>query len=97
MPDYPAGMGKPVFLTYVPQYLVTQLGFDLKSAGLVSSLPFLANSGGSLFAGELFSTNLDIAAGDVATLRLSVLCRHSGRLPSSEGGFVRSKLSADAL
>ena len=32
-----------VFLTYVPQYLVTQQGFDLESAGLLGSLPFLAS------------------------------------------------------
>lgn len=47
------GMGKPVFLTYVPQYLVTQLDFDISSAGAISALPFLANSLGSILAGVL--------------------------------------------
>ena len=47
------GMGKPVFLTYIPQYLVTQLNFDITSAGAVAGLPFLANSVGSILAGVL--------------------------------------------
>lgn len=47
------GFGKPVFLTYVPQYLVTQQGFDLESAGALSSLPFLALWLGTLVGGVL--------------------------------------------
>ena len=48
-----SGLGKPVFLTYVPQYLVTQLDFDIKSAGLLGSLPYLSNAGAHLIAGPL--------------------------------------------
>jgi hypothetical protein len=48
-----SGIGKPVFLTYVPQYLVTQLNFDIKSAGFLASLPFLSNAAAHLVAGTL--------------------------------------------
>lgn len=48
-----AGMGKPVYLTYVVQYLVTELDFDIESAGAIGSLPFMANFCGSLIAGFL--------------------------------------------
>ena len=45
------GFGEPVFLTYVPQYLVTQHNFDLKSAGLIGSLPLLSGWIGNLVGG----------------------------------------------
>jgi MFS family permease len=42
-----------VITTDVPQYLVTQLDFDITSAGAIGGLPFLANSCGSMLAGIL--------------------------------------------
>ena len=45
------GLGTPALLTYVPQYLVTQLGFDIKSMGWVSGLPFYAGWLGTLVGG----------------------------------------------
>lgn len=47
------GFGEPVFLTYVPQYLVTQQNFDLQSAGLLSSLPLFSGWFGALCGGVL--------------------------------------------
>jgi ACS family glucarate transporter-like MFS transporter len=47
------GLGTPIFLNYLPQYLVTQLHFPVGSAAAIASLPLLASWFGSLVSGVL--------------------------------------------
>ena len=71
------GLGTPALLTYVPQYLVTQLGFDIKSMGWISGLPFYAAWLGTLVGGCKCSSSL---LGFSKKRSLTKLPRRSGRL-----------------
>lgn len=42
------GFGTPIFLSYLPQYMVTQLNMDVADAALMASLPLFGSLGGTL-------------------------------------------------
>ena len=41
------------FLTFLPQFITTQLGFDLTASGLVGTLPYLGYIAGTIFFGTI--------------------------------------------
>lgn len=45
------GLGTPIFLSYLPQYLVTQLKFPVGAAAAIASLPLFASLSGNLLSG----------------------------------------------
>eukprot|EP01051_Picozoa_sp_SAG22_P006050 SAG22_NODE_382_length_11344_cov_41.312228_3_plen_397_part_00 len=62
------GLGTPIFLSYLPQYLVTQMNMDVSYAAIMASLPLFGNLGGTLFGG--FAADLLIKRGvDRLTVR----------------------------
>lgn len=45
------GLGTPIFLSYLPQYLVEQLKFPVGAAAAIASLPLFASLSGNLLSG----------------------------------------------
>ena len=71
-------------MTFLPQYLHNQLGFDLKSSGLASALPYAANSA-SAIGFSILSDRL-IASGRLSMLHTRKLFHTAGSLIS--GGLL---------